>query len=406
MPALVPVRQYFATDRMEDVDRHTYEIVLDRLRRSRLETGARVALGVGSRGIGDLATIVRASVRACRDSGMTVELVPAMGSHGGGTAEGQVKVLAGLGITPDSVGAPVQSSMDVVTIGTAGAGVPVMVDRTLPSYDAVIPINRVKPHTDYRGDHESGLCKMLAIGFGKHEGCSRIHQEGFGAFPALIPDVAQVVLKHLPIPFGIAIVENAYDQTVLVEAVPADKIVSRESQLLKIAYANMGRIHLKKIDVLIVERIGKDISGAGMDPNVVGRTTKGILPGYDGPDISRIIVTGITPASHGNAIGIGLADFCTSDLMTEIDRESTWANAIASGNPESGRIPVEMENLDQAIRAALLTAGVDDWDQARIVRIPDTLHLEKIHVSEVVLKEVAHNRNLSEWVEILPAPQD
>lgn len=401
LPDLLPVRQIFDPQRLTDVAGSTQQAVSRALEEYPIAPGGRVALGVGSRGIGDLQTIVRATVDACIAAGLSVEIVPAMGSHGGGTAAGQIEVLAGLGITEEKMGAIVSSSMDVVTIGNAAAGstvVPVMVDATLSSYDAVIPINRIKPHTDYQGDHESGLCKMLAIGFGNHEGCSRIHQEGFPAFPEVVPAVAQVILDTLPIPFGIAIVENAFDQTLLVEAVAAKHIISREAELLRVAYANMPALHLKHIDVLVVERIGKDISGAGMDPNVVGRTTAGILPGYSGPAITRIIVAGITPASHGNAIGVGLADFVTESMAHAIDREATWANAIASGNPESGRIPVVMPTLEDALRGALLTSGVRDWHQARIVSIPDTLHLEKIRVSPALLQEVRENPLLVEVV--------
>lgn len=360
----------------------------------RLRAGNRVALAVGSRGIGDLPVIVRSLVDACRHGDLQVEIIPAMGSHGGGTAEGQREVLEGLGISSSTMGVPVRSSIDVKTIGSTTGGVPVMVDATLGDYDAVIPVNRIKPHTDYYGDYESGLCKMLAIGLGNHEGCSRLHQEGFSSFPSLIPEVARIVLDNVRVPFGLAIVENAFDQTLLVEAIPASRIHAREKELLQLSYRNMPRIRLKEIDVLVVERIGKDISGAGMDPNVVGRTTAGILPGYDGPTIRRIVVGGITPASHGNAIGVGLADFVTKELSLALDPIATGANAIASGNPESGRLPIVMERIDDAIRGALLTAGVDRWIDARIVRISDTLHLETIYVSPTFLSEVEENPDL------------
>lgn len=353
-----------------------------------------MALAVGSRGIRNLPVLVRSLVDACRDEGLRVSIVPAMGSHGGGTGDGQKEVLAGLGITPEAMGVPVCSTREVRTVGVTAGGVPVMVNAALERYQAVIPVNRVKPHTDYCGDHESGLCKMLAIGLGNHEGCSRLHQEGFQSFPSLIPEVAHIVLDAVPVPFGVAVVENAFDETLLVEAVPAAEIHEREKELLRIAYRHMPRIRLNGIDVLIVDRIGKEISGAGMDPNVVGRTTAGILPGYDGPAIRRIVVCGITPASHGNAIGVGLADFITRAMFREIDPLTTGTNAIASGNPESGRIPIVMETLEDAVRGALLTAGVDRWDEARIVRIPDTLHLGTIHVSPALVPEVSENPDL------------
>ena len=354
--------------------------------------GNRVALGVGSRGIRNLAIIVRAAVDACRDHGLEPIVVPAMGSHGSGTASGQETVLRALGITAEAVGAPVYSSTEVVQIAKTNRGLPVFFDRIAMECDAIIPVNRIKPHTDFAGEVESGLCKMLVIGFANHEGCSRIHQEGFARFAQVIPEVATLILKSAPILCGLAIVENAYDETAQVEVIARTDILSREAELLQIAYSNMPRLLFDKIDVLLIDEIGKEISGAGMDPNVTGRTTAGILPGYTGPIIRRIVVAGLSAHGGGNAIGVGLADFTTSALMEAMDTEATYANAIASGNPESGRIPPVMATTQDALRAALLTAGITDWEQARIVQIRNTLDVGTVSVSPA----------LSAWVEDHP----
>lgn len=361
------------------------------------KSGNRVALGVGSRGIRNLAIIVRAAVDACRDHGLEPIVVPAMGSHGSGTALGQEAVLRALGITADTVGAPVCSSTEVVQIAETTHGLPVYFDRIAMECDAIIPVNRIKPHTDFAGAVESGLCKMLAIGFANHEGCSRIHQEGFSRFSRVIPQVVTLILDSAPILCGLAIVENAYDETAQVEVIARTDILSREAELLQIAYSNMPRLLFDEIDVLLIDEIGKEISGAGMDPNVMGRTTAGILAGYTGPTIRRIVVAGLSAHGGGNAIGVGLADFTTAALVEAMDTEATYANAIASGNPESGRIPPVMATTQDALRAALLTAGITDWEQARIVQIRNTLDVSTVSVSPALWAWVDDHPDLT-WL--------
>lgn len=390
LPALHLVRQVFPRPRLGDVYGAVYESVAACLRAGELRPGARVALGVGSRGIRNLAPIVRATTAACRDAGLTPFIIPAMGSHGGGTAEGQEQVLAHLGITEASADAPILSNTAVVQIGVTSWGMPVYFDAAALSADYVIPINRIKPHTDFAGAHESGLAKMLTIGFANHEGCTRVHQEGFDRFAAVVPETAALILAAVPVLCGVALVENAYDETCVAEAIPRARILAREAELLQVAYAHMPRLTFDPIDVLIIDAIGKEISGAGMDPNIVGRTGAGIKPGYRGPAIRRIVVAGLSAASGGNAIGIGGADFTTAAVQAAYDPESTYANAIASGTPESARLPIVLPALDDAVRAALLTAGVADWADARVVRIQDTLHLEEVWVSEPLLPRQRH----------------
>ncbi|MCB9122137.1 MAG: nickel-dependent lactate racemase [Caldilinea sp.] len=395
LPRLLPVTQSFPRPRLDDPRAATQRMVSDRLAELNARSGARVAIGVGSRGIRDIVPVVQATVTACRDAGLAPCIVPAMGSHGGGTAEGQRSVLEHLGITEEAVGAPIVSSQDVTTIGVTESGIPVSFDRTALDADFIVPINRVKPHTDFAGTHESGLCKMLAIGFANHAGCSRIHQEGFPRFHEVIPEVAGLILRTLPVAFGVAIVENAYDETCLIEAIPRAAILAREAELLQIAYANMARLYFDHIDVLVVEEIGKNISGAGMDPNIIGRTAGGLLPGFDGPAIRRIVVGALTAAGYGNAIGIGEADFTTERLAGQMDRMATYANAIAAGVPESARLPIVLPTLDDAVRAALQTCGLDDWSQAAIVRIKNTLHLDTILVSDALAGAVDAHPHLA-----------
>lgn len=351
---------------------------------SALRPGQKVAIAVGSRGIHNIDRIVRCLVHLVRDRGALPFIIPSMGSHGGATAEGQAGLLAGYGITEALVGAPIISSMEVVEIGNTPGGVPVYFDKFALGADAVIPVARIKPHTDFRGPIESGLSKMLAIGLAKHIGCSRLHKEGFSSFSRLIPEAASVALAKAPVLFGLAIVENARDETALVEAVPADKFLSREPELLDLAKRNMPRILARDIHVLIIEEIGKDISGAGMDPNIVGRTTKGTLEGFEGPTIQRIVVLGLSKATHGNAIGIGLADFTIASILDKIDRVATFANCIASGNPEAGRIPIAFDTEEEAVAASLSCCKGGDFGNPRIVRIHNTLSLGEIWVSRAI----------------------
>ena len=394
LPSLNAVVQVFPRPRLADVHASTYVKAAARLHELNPPPGSRVAIGVGSRGICDIVPVVQATGAACRDAGLAPFIVPAMGSHGGGTADGQRQVLAHLGVTEVSVGAPIISETGVVQIGATSWGMPVYFDQAALAADYVVPINRVKPHTDFAGTHESGLCKMMVIGFANHEGCARVHQEGFARFHVVVPETAALILAKVPVAFGMAIVENAYDETYLVEAIVRDQILAREAELLRVAYAHMPRLYFDPIDVLIVDEIGKNISGAGMDPNIVGRTGAGIMPGYTGPAITRIVVAGLTAASGGNAIGIGGVDFTTAALMAVYDPETTYANAIAAGTPESARLPIVLPTTDDAVRAALLTSGVDDWAQAKIVRIKNTLRLDTIWVSDALIDAVEAHPNL------------
>jgi hypothetical protein len=394
LPRMFTARQIFDDTRLDDVAKAVREELGKPEIRSLVRPSTRIAVAVGSRGIHAIDRITRVLVDGLKTLGAAPFIVPSMGSHGSGTAEGQLLLLAQYGITEETMGVAILSSMETVVIGKTAGGAPIHLSRDALAADLIVPVARIKPHTDFRGPIESGLCKMLAIGLGKHNGCSQLHREGFSRFDTLIPEVAQRIIARAPIGFGLAIIENAYDKTAHIEAVPSQAFLSREPELLIEARRHMPRILLSEIDALILERIGKDISGAGMDPNIVGRTTQGPLPGFDGPCVKRIIVLGLSEATKGNAIGIGLADFTVRSILSQIDHEATYANCIASGNPEACRIPIALADEAEAIRAALSCTPKVDLARPRIVKIGSTLELERIEFSEALLDEVKNEARL------------
>lgn len=353
----------------------------------RLQPGQRVCLAVGSRGIDRIDQVARAAVAEVRKRGALPFIIPAMGSHGGATAEGQLEVLASLGVTPEAMGCEIRSSMETVQIGTVEGGVPVFVDRNAAEgADLIIPINRVKPHTDFHGPVESGLMKMVAIGLGKQRGADTFHGRGFAQFHHLIPAVGKFTLAHLNIPFGIALVENGYARLSKIEAVPAEAVWEREQELLKLARSQMARLPVSALDLLILDYIGKDISGLGMDSNVVGRYYTG--PTGTGPEIQRIIVRDLTETTEGNAVGIGMADVVLAQAVAKMDRPKTYMNCITAKTPEGARIALTVENDREALAVALACCLQVDPATARIARIQDTKHLDRLYVSESLLPEV------------------
>jgi len=352
-----------------------------------IRAGQRVCLGIGSRGIDRIAEVARAAVRAVRARGGEPFCIPAMGSHGGATAEGQLEVLASLGVTPESIGCEIRSSMETDQIGQVDGSIPVFFDHhALTEADVVIPINRVKPHTDFSGPVESGLLKMIAIGFGKQRGADTFHRQGFAAFAELIPAVGQYSLGHVNIPFGLALVENGYSRLRRIEAVPAAAIWDRERELRDEADGAIARLPVAIVDVLILDRIGKDVSGLGMDSNVVGRYYTG--PTGRGPTIQRIIVRDLTEQTEGNAVGLGMADIALRRAVEQMDAGRTYMNCITAKTPEGARIPLTVDTDRAALDLALACCIKVEPATARIVRILDTKHLEWLYVSEALLPEV------------------
>lgn len=388
-PRMVRVRQTFDARRVDDPAAE----VAAQLQRLGLEqkvrAGETVAITVGSRGIANMAVIVRAAIEHLRSLGAEPFIVPAMGSHGGGTAEGQQAVIEGYGVTEEFVGAPIRSSMETVVVAETPEGLPVHFDRNAYEADHVIVANRVKPHTRFVGEIESGLHKMMLIGLGKHNGARVYHRAIMEySFGQIIRAVAGKVLERCDILCGLAIVENAYDETALIEAVPPELFYEREVELLRLARSWLPTLPVSHIDLLIVDRIGKDISGTGMDTNVVGRKFNDhkATP-QDDVVCKRIFVRALTEKTRGNATGIGIAEFTTQACVDQIDRSATNTNAVTGEHPESGMIPLVYASDREAIDAALQTIGLVEPPDARVVHIRDTLHLAELELSEACLAD-------------------
>lgn len=381
------VRQRFAGEKLADVSA-ALRAELTACGVS-IKPGARIAIAIGSRGIANLPLLARETVAWVTTQGASPFIVPAMGSHGGATAEGQRRLLDSYGITEKTVGAPIVSSMDAVELGPDA-----FMDKAAHEADGIIVINRIKSHTSFHGEYESGLMKMIAIGLGKDAGASAVHRHGVDGLRELMPRVARRILQSGKILLGIGIVENAYDQTLQLRAIPAAQIAAVEPGLLTLARAHMPYLPVEDIDVLVVDEIGKDISGTGMDTNVVGRLRIAGQPEPDRPRIKQIVVRDLSAASGGSAYGIGLADVTTRRLVDKTDWPMTNANVQASGFLERGKLPHVEETDKQAIAWALRQCAPTPPDQARLVRIRNTLHLETMLVSEAVMTELKGRENV------------
>ncbi|HUQ44867.1 MAG TPA: lactate racemase domain-containing protein [Candidatus Limnocylindria bacterium] len=352
-----------------------------------VQPGMRVAVAAGSRGIDRIDEVVAAIVGEIRAAGGQPFVIPAMGSHGGATSEGQLEVLASLGITPERIGCEIRASMDTVLLGEVEDGVPVYVDRiAFEQADAIVPVNRVKPHTDFTGPVESGLLKMIAIGLSKQKGADTFHARGFDAFAELIPKVAAFTLAHVPIPFGIALVENGYARLNRIEAIPAAGMDARERVLRDEADGYLARLPLAQLDVLVLDRIGKDISGLGMDSNVVGRYYTG--PTGRGTSIQRIFLRDLTDETEGNAVGIGMADVVHARAVARMDATKTYMNCVTAKTPEGARVALTAATDRQGLDLALACCLRIEPARARIARILDTKHLEWFFASEPLLQEL------------------
>jgi hypothetical protein len=347
-----------------------------------VKAGESVCIGLPSRGIRGLSTIVKTCVDEILRVGGRPFIVPAMGSHGGGNAEGQMQVLAEAGITEESMKAPIRSSMKAVPVGSVNVGgseMPVLWDEFACQADHVMVINRIKPHTAFTGRIESGLAKILTVGLGKADGARAIHQAGLAEG---IITAAQYLMETRPVLGGIAIVENGLHAPMLIEAVPAKTLLTRESELLEIARSTIARIPFDTLDVLIIREMGKDLSGTGIDTNVIGKYRRNW--GEPSPNYRRIVVLDLTDASHGNATGVGFADVITRRLYDKIDRKATWLNCLTAENFNGAKIPMVAEDDDEAVGMAL--SGLP-LKQARVVLVQSTLALETLWVSDVLLGE-------------------
>jgi len=403
-PRMVRVRQTFARPRVADIPRTVAEALA--AAGTPIKRGDTVAVGAGSRGIANIAVIVGAAVRWLLDMGARPFVFPAMGSHGGGTPEGQLSVLEHYGITAATMGCPVRATMEVVQVGEA-LGLPVWVDRYAAEADWIGLVNRIKPHTDFKGSIESGLFKMMTIGCGKHRGAIQYHRANIRhGYETVITAVGREVLAKARIGFGLGVVENGYDETARIEAFNAADLEAGERRLLKDAREWMARLPFSPLDVLIVEEIGKNISGSGMDTNVIGRPSNPHEPFPADPKILWIVALDLTEESGGNATGIGNADFTTRRLVEKIDMKPTLINAITACAPGGAKVPATFDTDREAVETALSCIGLTPADKARVIRIKNTLMLGEIEVSEAYAAEIAKRPDLTPIGDAGPLPFD
>ena len=397
LPQLFRLRQQFDPVRVDDIP-GTVHSELARLHLERkIRPGQSVAVTAGSRGIANIHEIIRAAVAHLQSLGAAPFIVPAMGSHGGATAAGQQRLIESYGVTESFCGCPIRSSMETVVVCQTAEGFPVHFDRHAFEADHVLVCGRVKPHTDFAGDIESGLMKMMLIGLGKHAGAKVYHRAVLDySFGQIVRSVAAEVLRKCRIVAGLGIVENGYDETARIAAVAPEEFEPREKELLIQAKQLLPRLPFERLDLVLIDEIGKNISGSGMDTNIVGRKFND-HEAVDGefPKVRRIAVRGLTEATHGNAIGIGLAEFCTTRLVQAIDLPATRVNTLTSGHISAGMLPLDFATDREMIEAALATAGLVEPPDARVVWLHNTLELAEIECSAALLAEVAGRDRLS-----------
>lgn len=387
LPKVARVRQSFSDEQLTDIPKEICEALKRPGTLDRIQRGEKVAISVGSRGINNLQLIVKTLVTELHKRGAVVTIIPAMGSHGGATAEGQREILLRLGIVPEVVGAEIVSNMNVKRIGFITEGIPVYLSEDALEADHIVLLNRIKPHTAFRGLIESGLVKMLTIGLGKQKGAEACHARGFKYMAQTLIEMGSLLLEQSKVAFGLGIVENAYDQTHSITAIPAERLMEEEPKLLMQAKNLMPSLPVNQLDVLVIDEIGKDISGDGMDPNITGRYPTPYAHG--GPEVAKMALLDLTERSHGNANGIGTADFVTTRLVGKMDLEQTYPNALTSTVTGPVKIPLTLDSDFDVIRAAVKTCNAKDQSIIRLVRIKNTLSIGEFWASEAVVKELS-----------------
>lgn len=385
IPQMYRVRQEFPKERIDNTGGTVRRRMEEKFGPLDLN-GKRIAVTAGSRGISHIGEILKEIITFFKEKNAVPFIVPSMGSHGGGTEKGQMEVLAHLGLTPESLGVEFEAEMDTVPAGQLSNGLTLYFSKAAMEADGIFLVNKIKPHADFKGSHESGLVKMLVIGLGKHRGCASLHRLGFDNFPWALGEAAEQLLKQVPLLGGLAIVDNAYDEPMVLEAVLPEELLERDRELLKLAKANMPGLKVEEADVLVVEEIGKNISGEGMDPNVTGRPGSGLKEGFDRFSAKNIVVLGTTEESGGNGAGIGMADITTVDCVRKIDLGIMYTNSITAGILGPSRLPVILNNDREAVRTAIKIAA-PFARQPRVIWIKNTLELEEIMVSEALLEE-------------------
>ncbi len=400
VPKMVKVRQTFPRPRVENVEEDLAQKLKLKKVSSLIIEGQRVAIGVGSRGITDLPLMVKTIVSEIKVAGGIPFIIPAMGSHGGATAEGQKDMLIRMGIVEEYVGAPIHATMETVQIGSTESGLPVHIDKYASEADAIVVINRIKPHPAFRGPYESGLMKMMTIGLGKQRGAGICHDLGFGKMAENVPAFANVIRQNTNLIFGVAVLENAYHEVCRVEVLKNEEIPVEEPKLLNEARGLIPRLQLDEFEVLVIDQIGKDISGTGFDTNAVGRYHTPYASG--GPKIAKMVALDLTDKTNGNGNGLGILDFTTRRAFDKFDMEMTYPNALTSTVPLSVKIPMVLKSDKQSIQAAIKTCNVLDKSEVRLVRIKNTNHIAEIEVSESLIDLV----NQSEYLEVISEPYE
>lgn len=409
IPKMVRIRQNFDRSHIpvEDIA-STVQKELDREDLGgKIKPGMKIAITCGSRGMTNNALMARAMVDFVKSKGAEPYIVAAMGSHGGATAEGQTQILKDYGITEEAMGCPVKSSMETVQIGLSGVRKqPVFVDKNASEADGILLFNRIKPHTSFRGPYESGLMKMMAIGLGKQKGAESIHHQSPAIMHELVEEYGRTILENCPILGGIAVIENAYDDTYLIKGLTPQEIIDEEPKLKEISYQTIAHLLFDKCDVLVVDKIGKNISGDGMDPNISGRF---VLPQYcsGGIDAEKVVILDITDETHGNAQGIGLAEVTTRRLVNRMKLEMTYPTGVTNTFLHLMKIPMIMDNDREALQLALMCCPeAEDHDHMKMIRIPNTAHIGEIEISEGLLPQAKANPSIEILTDLYDLPFD
>ncbi|MDL4840362.1 nickel pincer cofactor-dependent isomerase, group 22 [Aquibacillus rhizosphaerae] len=392
IPKMAKVKQEFDASQIDDLGAVLQSELAREEVKQTVKPGMEIAVAVGSRGLDRLVETTAVTVKFLQELGAKPFIVPCMGSHGGATAEGQQAVLEHLGVTKESVGCEIRSSMEVIKIDQLSNGLPVYFDKIASEADGVVVINRVKPHTAFRGPVESGIMKMISIGLGKQKGAEACHQLGFKHMAEYVPAMTKISLEKMPILFSVATVENAFDKVKQIEVWLPNEIEEKEIDMQKLAKESLPKIYFDQIDVLIIDEIGKNISGDGMDPNITGRYPTPYP--YGGPDVTKMVVLDLTHETEGNANGVGTADFTTQRLVAKMDREATYANGLTSTVVGPTHISTALPTQKQAIKAAIKTCNILDFTKVKMVRIKNTLEIDEIEVSEALLDEVNAHENM------------
>ncbi|MBD7968519.1 lactate racemase domain-containing protein [Paenibacillus gallinarum] len=404
VPKMAKVKVDFDDNQIKDLETELRK-KLDREKiLSKIKPGMEIAIAVGSRGLDRIAEITYVTVKFLQDAGAKPFIVPSMGSHGGATAEGQREVLAHLGVTEETMNCEIRSSMEVVQLGELSNGLPVYIDQYAANADGIVVINRIKPHTAFRGSVESGIMKMISIGLGKQKGAEACHQLGFKYMAENVPAMAKMIMEKRPVLFGVATVENAFDKVAVIETLTPDEIEEKEAGLQMKAKEMLPKLFFDQLEVLVIDEIGKNISGDGMDPNITGRYPTPYAHG--GPDVNKMVVLDLTSQSEGNANGVGTADFTTQRLVDKMDLETMYANGLTSTVVAPTKIATTLSNDREAIQAAIKTSNILDFHQVKMLRIKNTLVLNEIEVSEALIELVKQHPQMELVSDLYDIPFD